>query len=102
MKMKYIEDIDFYSNYSEEELREQRMNNPIRQWRDEAMHAYEQIEAGDDDLICVNTVISCWLDYIHLTKGPQYVESHRKLANINMLEIYNIAVNGFNLSITED
>ena len=96
-KMKYIENIDFYHEYSEEELLEQKLNNPLRQWRDDASQAYKQIEAGNDNAYYMWIVIENWIDYIHITKGEQYAKSHKKLAEVNLLELYIIAVNGFNL-----
>lgn len=97
-EMKYIHDIDFHNITNNMESRYERLHNPIMKWRDEALRAYQKIEDGDDNPFYLSVVISCWIDYICLTKGSEYAKSHRKLANENMLEVYRIAVNGFNLT----
>lgn len=97
-KMKYIHDIDFHNITNDLESQYERLHNPIMRWRDEALRAYQKIEDGDDNPFYLSVVISCWIDYIHLTKGNEYAKSHRRLANENMLEVYRIAVNGFNLT----
>lgn len=97
-RMSEIECIDFYEDYTDEELREQKLNNPLRQWREDALLAYKEVESGCDELYYINIVVQNWIDYIHLTKGPQYAEAHRKLADMNILEVYMLATNGFNFT----
>lgn len=99
-RIKYINDIDFHNITSDDlESQYERLHNPIMQWREEALRAYIEIENGNDNPFYLSVVISCWVDYIYLTKGSVYAKAHRELANKNMLEIYRMAVNGFNLTV---
>ena len=97
-KIKYIHDIDFHNITNDVESQYERLHNPIMQWREEALRAYKIIEDGDNNPFYMSVIISCYIDYICLTKGSQYAKSHRDLANQNMLEVYRLAVNGFNLT----
>jgi len=98
MRIKEINDIDFYNMPVGDELEYEINNNPIMRWREEAKRAYNEIINGSDELNLVSIVISNYIDYIHLTRGNQYAENHRKLANNNMMEEFSLAVNHFNLN----
>ena len=99
MRMKEVNDIDFYNMPVGEELEYERNNNPIMEWREEAKRAYDEIIInGSDELNLVSIVINNYIDYIHLTRGSQYAKAHRELANNNMMEEFNLAVNSFNLN----
>lgn len=98
MRMKEINNIDFNNLPTGEELLYELNNNPIMGWREEAKRAYNEIINGSDELNLVSIVISNYIDYIHLTRGSQYAKAHRELANNNMMEEFNLAVNSFNLN----